>query len=512
MDKSLKAYYDLSDSVEPSFDLLKWLSERLGRDIKKELQQIKERKNLSSQRQSEKLWQKVAISNNQFKQRDRSELAALLYYYRHHPIVKGKRDSELIQLCAKCRQVDYDENKTFNILCKINRKYVLPPYIEVGIGVKDKTIEEIVQYVYERQIYPTAPDRWETLQRALEKKSFNTNVVGKTERERQLDECTPAAEKSGIKVYTAVEMAKIAEMLNPPVPILQWLCWQETITIISGDGGVGKSTLLRRLVANSAKEGTKTVWLTNEAEPQSISWWNKVDGINENIFIFDTRYCYTDINADEKWDALQDVIEQIKPQVVVVDTLLSMLHWLECIPDDNETAAWQALVRRLGWLGTRIKAGVVILHHGNKQGKFTGSMGIRNGCDEMYYMQYVTNNLDNKRLLKIDKSRQGNRPLLLDCNPMDYTYWEADGKKTSLSPIKIELLQLFKKHNLMLSPTEIKKSGIVFSTASKYLKEWGISYDKKQKCYYMPQHVLDSLLETGQPPESTENYINDRTI
>ncbi len=98
---------------------------------------------------------------------DRTELTTLLAYYKDHPIKDGRREFELLNLCAKFRQCGYIKEETFSKMCDANRLYVANPFKETGSDLNDKTITELVAHVYEVKHHPAGPEKWPSLKAAL---------------------------------------------------------------------------------------------------------------------------------------------------------------------------------------------------------------------------------------------------------------------------------------------------------------------------------------------------------
>ena len=70
--------------------------------------------------------------------------------------------------------------------------------------------------------------------------------------------------------------------------------------------------------------------------------------IMQNIHIFDTRFV---VGGDYKkrWGSLQSIAIELSPDVIIIDTLLSVSLWvIGMLPDNSEPSLWQRITHQLG--------------------------------------------------------------------------------------------------------------------------------------------------------------------
>ncbi|EDP74341.1 DNA repair protein RadA [Hydrogenivirga sp. 128-5-R1-1] len=84
------------------------------------------------------------------------------------------------------------------------------------------------------------------------------------------------------------------------------------VILISGEPGIGKSTLLLQLANNLAQDGKKVLYATGEESANQIYLrGERIRALNENIFIL----------ADTNFDNILDAIDKINPDFIILDSV-----------------------------------------------------------------------------------------------------------------------------------------------------------------------------------------------
>ena len=84
------------------------------------------------------------------------------------------------------------------------------------------------------------------------------------------------------------------------------------VILISGEPGIGKSTLLLQLANNLAKDGKKVLYATGEESANQIYIrGERINALNENIFVL----------ADTNFDNILDAIDKINPDFIILDSV-----------------------------------------------------------------------------------------------------------------------------------------------------------------------------------------------
>ena len=88
-----------------------------------------------------------------------------------------------------------------------------------------------------------------------------------------------------------------------------------SLTLVGGDPGIGKSTLLLQICRYQANSGKKVVYVSGEESLKQIKMRaQRLGGFKENVFLL----CETDINA------AAEAVREAKPDMVVVDSVQTM--------------------------------------------------------------------------------------------------------------------------------------------------------------------------------------------
>ena len=88
-----------------------------------------------------------------------------------------------------------------------------------------------------------------------------------------------------------------------------------SLTLVGGDPGIGKSTLLLQICRYQANSGKKVVYVSGEESLKQIKMRaQRLGGFKQNVFLL----CETDINA------AAEAVREAKPDMVVVDSVQTM--------------------------------------------------------------------------------------------------------------------------------------------------------------------------------------------
>jgi hypothetical protein len=408
------------------------------------------------------------------------------------------RNVEAYRRACECRKIGWSEDIALKRMLEWNRQHVEPPLPEEESEGNDNAIVYTVQRAFAGNTLPNdySPDGWPTLKEARKEAARRIKArqleqdhpsplpdVLLTTQQAIVESVKPTHQFGQLKTFTLADLAKIEELMEEPEELLQSLCWREHHTILCGESGVGKSTVIRSLCADAAAKDFRTLWLTNEAEPQALIWWRRVGGhepeVAANIEVVDPRYLILDIDYREKrWDAYEELIRRVRPDVIVIDSLYSMLDFLDGgYPDDNETGVWMRKIRSLSILATQVKAGLLTLHHTNKSGVFTGSMGIKNACDDMFLMTRSPRD-NNKRIFKNDKTRWGRTRFEMLCDitgigaELRYLYRVVTDDETpgSLTPMEKQVINLLRENDDGMMHRDFVNAGMKGATVTKTLR------------------------------------------
>jgi hypothetical protein len=304
-------------------------------------------------------------------------------------------------------------------------------------------------------------------------------------------------------IFTAHNLQRIVDFFTPPELVCEFLVYKGTHTVVSAEHGAGKSTMARSLSIGAARNNKRVLWVSAEEEPKPAWWWTRM-GIqaSDPVYVIDTRlYSGHARQGEERWRLLGKIIKQLKPNIVVFDTLYSLLCWLERTrPDKGDPDQWMPLVKQVGSLGTSCGAGVLTLHHNNRSGTYSGSAGIGNGCDEFYNFKKVGGSV-NRRLFEKVKSRYGNESFSVETDGRPPFKYRLTGK----IPIELQYLtlcELFRKHGSLTYEQLRTEGGIPRQSAERYLKRLGAkAVGRANRQWTLAETVIAGVLDEGQMPD-----------
>jgi DNA repair protein RadA/Sms len=172
-----------------------------------------------------------------------------------------------------------------------------------------------------------------------------------------------------------------------------------SVTLVSGDPGVGKSTLLLQLALAISGNGKTVLYVTGEeSESQVKMRADRIDNVKKNksneLFIYST----TDI------DAALEICESQKPDLVIIDSIQTVSStelpgFPGSIPQVRYTTS------RLVAIAKREQIPVFLIGHVTKEGMVAGPMLLSHMVDTVLYLE--GERLTGTRILRSLKNRFG---------------------------------------------------------------------------------------------------------
>lgn len=168
-----------------------------------------------------------------------------------------------------------------------------------------------------------------------------------------------------------------------------------SLTLVGGDPGIGKSTLLLQICRNLGNKGHKILYVSGEESLKQIKMRaQRLGTFDKEIFL----YCETDINAAAQ------VIREHKPDMVVVDSVQTMYS------DEISSAAGSvSQVREVTAILMQIAKvegiAVFLVGHVTKEGVVAGPRTLEHMVDTVLYFEGERNAL--YRILRGVKNRFG---------------------------------------------------------------------------------------------------------
>lgn len=272
---------------------------------------------------------------------------------------------------------------------------------------------------------------------------------------------------------------------------------QGSLTLVGGDPGIGKSTLLLQVCHNLSESGHKVLYISGEESQIQIKMRaDRIGSFSESMLLL----CETNL------DTISEVIRTAKPEVVVIDSIQTMYN-------DNVSAAPGSVsqVREstgvLLQLAKGLGVSVFIVGHVTKEGTVAGPRVLEHMVDTVLYFE--GDRYASYRILRGVKNRFGStneigvfemqeKGLVQVANPSEYMLngrpENASGSVVACTmegtrPLLIEIQALvchsnfgiprrqatgtdFNRVNLLMAVLE-KRSGVQLSNCDAYVNITG---------------------------------------
>ncbi len=168
-----------------------------------------------------------------------------------------------------------------------------------------------------------------------------------------------------------------------------------SLTLVGGDPGIGKSTLLLQVCRNLALGGHEVLYISGEESLKQIKLRaNRIGKFNEHLRL----YCETSL------EEIEEVIRKNKPKVVIIDSIQTMYR-----EDVSSAPGSVSQVREatavLLQLAKGLNVSVFIVGHVTKEGTVAGPRVLEHMVDTVLYFEGDRN--ASYRILRGVKNRFG---------------------------------------------------------------------------------------------------------
>lgn len=180
-----------------------------------------------------------------------------------------------------------------------------------------------------------------------------------------------ASARARVVLRTLREVLANPTVLNGPEPIAEPFAWAGRVTLLAAREKMGKSTLLSAIAA-AVSSGRP--FLHRPIRSGTVLWI----GLEEDAGDLAPRLMRFKADPDRVVlvDALPDrlaslatAVEEVKPSLVVLDTLPAFALGLGLVRDANAAGEWSVLLGELTKVARRSRAALVLLHHSRKSGE-----------------------------------------------------------------------------------------------------------------------------------------------
>lgn len=168
-----------------------------------------------------------------------------------------------------------------------------------------------------------------------------------------------------------------------------------SLTLVGGDPGIGKSTLLLQVCRNFSDAGAKVLYISGEESLKQIKMRaERIGRFNDNLLLL----CETNLSL------IEDTIRSRKPQIVIIDSIQTMYSEdVSAAPGSvsqvrESTALFLQLAKGLG-------VSIFIVGHVTKEGTVAGPRVLEHMVDTVLYFE--GDRYASYRILRSVKNRFG---------------------------------------------------------------------------------------------------------
>ncbi len=152
---------------------------------------------------------------------------------------------------------------------------------------------------------------------------------------------------------------------------------QGSLTLVGGDPGIGKSTLLLQVCDALCRQNKNVLYVSGEESPQQIKM--RADRLNittEGLAVL-SETCFNIVEA---------TIAEEKPDLVIIDSIQTM--FIEDIPSaPGSVTQVREATSRIMHIGKRDNISVIIVGHVTKEGSLAGPRMLEHMVDTVLYFE-----------------------------------------------------------------------------------------------------------------------------
>ena len=166
-----------------------------------------------------------------------------------------------------------------------------------------------------------------------------------------------------------------------------------SVTLLGGDPGIGKSTLLMQTAAELTKQGT-VLYVTGEESAAQLELRAERLGVGGDMLIL----------AENDLSAIESEVDRVKPAYVMIDSIQTM-YSADCSGANGSTSQIREATSLITRMAKRTGAATFIVGHVTKDGAIAGPRILEHMVDTVLYFE--GDRQDSFRLLRSVKNRFG---------------------------------------------------------------------------------------------------------
>lgn len=212
---------------------------------------------------------------------------------------------------------------------------------------------------------------WNTFTEEIINTASVKNTGGKVQR------ITAKAQPTVLSQITVQEEDKILTHIQELDRVLGGGIVQGSLTLVGGDPGIGKSTLLLQMCRKLSEDGYKVLYISGEESLVQIKIRaDRIGSFCENMFLL----CETNL------DVITEVIREQSPKIVIIDSIQTMYN-------ENISAAPGSVSQVRESTGTLLQlakglgVSIFIVGHVTKEGTVAGPRLLEHMVDTVLYFE-----------------------------------------------------------------------------------------------------------------------------
>lgn len=217
----------------------------------------------------------------------------------------------------------------------------------------------------------------------IEKTNSKTNTISATSKALDLESIAPISE-----VRTKTQIGELDRVLGGGIV-------QGSLTLVGGDPGIGKSTLLLQICQAIGNSNKKILYVSGEESVQQIKLRaNRLNITTKNLLLL----------SETNFNIIENTIRELNPDLVIIDSIQTVfLEELSSAPGSvTQVRECTAKIMRIG-KGENIS--IFIVGHVTKDGAIAGPRILEHMVDTVLYFE--GERLASYRILRAVKNRFG---------------------------------------------------------------------------------------------------------
>lgn len=216
-------------------------------------------------------------------------------------------------------------------------------------------------------------------------------VVGVDKRSTKVEAATPTS----ILDVSTKEDSRIGTGMKELDRVLGGGIVRGSLTLVGGDPGIGKSTLLLQVCRNLTDNGNKVLYVSGEESLQQIKLRaDRLGGFAKDMLLL----------SETNLDAIEGAITKQMPEVVIIDSIQTM--YLEDVASGaGSVSQVREVTGRLMRIAKQLNIAIFIVGHVTKEGTVAGPRTLEHMVDTVLYFEGEKNAI--YRVLRGVKNRFG---------------------------------------------------------------------------------------------------------